>query len=162
MIRYATLQDLNALVAIHNQAIADKFQTAFTEPNKPENRLGWFNEHVPDNYPMFVYEVDGVVAGYLSISDYRNGRGALRYAVEVSYFIDQNYRNRGIASALLNHGISACRSMHYKTILAIILEPNLASAHLLEKSGFEKWGYLPAIADFDGVECGQIYYGLKL
>ena len=33
---------------------------------------------------------------------------------------------------------------------------------LLEKYHFEKWGEMPRIVDFDGVEVGQLYYGLRL
>ena len=161
MIRVATIEDLDSLVAIHNQAIDAQFQTGFTEKNKPGNRVGWFNEHPADKYPLFVFELDGKVAGYLSLSGYRQGRGALRYAVEVSYFIHTDYQKKGIGMLLLKHGIKACKALHYKILLAIILEPNTGSAKLLERTGFEKWGYLPAIADFDGVECSQVYYGIK-
>ena len=32
----------------------------------------------------------------------------------------------------------------------------------MEKFGFELWGHLPNIADFDGIECGHVYYGIKV
>jgi len=44
-------------------------------------------------------------------------------------------------------------------VFAIILEGNEASLKLLEKMGFEGWGYLPRVADFDGKEMGHLYYG---
>ena len=162
MIRIAKPADLQAITDIYNQAIEARFQTAFTEPFRAADRVGWFNDHLPAAYPLFVYEQDGNVAGWLSVSDYRSGRAALRYAVEISYFIDKDHQRKGIGTQLLMHGINACKTMGYKTLLAIILEPNTASARLLEKFGFEKWAYLPAIADFDGVECSQVYYGMKL
>jgi phosphinothricin acetyltransferase len=40
-----------------------------------------------------------------------------------------------------------------------VLEGNQASLNLLEKMGFEQWGYLPRVADFDGREVGHLYYG---
>ncbi|MCD6010988.1 MAG: N-acetyltransferase [Flavipsychrobacter sp.] len=161
MIRIAAISDLEAITGIYNQAIDAGFQTAFTERLKTEDRVGWFEEHT-ESYPLFVYEDVGKVVGWLSISEYRHGRGALRYAAEVSYFIDKDFQGKGIGIQLLMHGINASRILGYKTLLAIILEPNIASAKLLAKAGFEQWAYLPRIADFAGIECSQVYYGLKL
>lgn len=161
MIRIATIDDLEVITNIYNQAIDAGFQTAFTERLDAGERVGWFKEH-SSAYPLFVYEHNGKVVGWLSISDYRHGRAALRYAVEVSYFIDKDHQGKGIGTKLLKHGVDACRELGYKTLLAIILEPNIASAKLLQKAGFEQWAYLPRIADFAGVACSQVYYGLKL
>jgi L-amino acid N-acyltransferase YncA len=162
MIRQADINDIEAITDIYNHAVDARFQTAYTERHTIDDSARWFNEHDTDNYPVFVYGLDGQVAGWLSVSPYRQGRAALRYAVEVSYFIHKDHQGKGIGTQLLSHAIKACTELGYKTVLAIILEPNKASARLLERSGFEKWAYLPAIADFDGVECSQVYYGLKL
>jgi phosphinothricin acetyltransferase len=162
MIRTAQIADLESIVAIYNEAIEAGFQTGFTEPVKAEERIGWFYEHTADMYPLFVDIIDGKVAGWFSVSPYRAGRGAFRYSVEISYFIHSNYRKLGIGSQLLLHGINACRLLRYKTAIAIILDRNVASIRLMEKFGFEQWAFLPGVADFDGVECSHVYYGLKL
>jgi L-amino acid N-acyltransferase YncA len=162
MIRIAVVEDLASITEIYNQAIEVGFQTAFTETFRTEDRVDWFYAHIDEAHPIFVFEKEGQIAGWLSVSDYRQGRGALRYAAEVSYFIHKDFQRQGIGAHLLSHAVEACRALGYKTLLAIILEPNAASAALLEKFRFEKWAYLPRIADFDGVECSQVYYGLKL
>jgi L-amino acid N-acyltransferase YncA len=162
MIRIAKKEDLESIVEIHNQAVDAGFQTAFTNKSTAAEKEGWFNAHPEDKYPIFVFEQDGKVTGYLYISPYRENRVALQYVVEVSYFIHNQYHRMGIGSQLLEQGINKCRKLDYKTMLAIIMEPNRASAKMLEKSGFEKWGYLPDIADYNGVQCSQVYYGMKL
>jgi L-amino acid N-acyltransferase YncA len=162
MIRTANIDDLKAVVEIYNQAIDAGFQTAFTKRFKPEERVGWFHEYTPGRYPLFVFEDDGRTKGWLSVGPYRRGRQALNSAVEISYFVHHSYQKRGIGSYLLQHAIDTCGELGYKTLLAIILEPNKRSIRLLEKFRFERWGYLPEIAEFDGVRCSQIYYGLKL
>ena len=43
-----------------------------------------------------------------------------------------------------------------------IIDNNTASIRQLEKYGFEKWGHLPRVAVFDGVEVGHLYYGLRI
>ena len=162
MIRTAQFGDLERIIEIYNQAIDAKFQTGFTERVKVEDRVGWFYEHVPGKYPLLVYIVDDKVAGWFSISPYRAGRDALRFTTEISYFVHSDYRKMGIASQLLVYGINACRQLHFKTAIAIILDKNVASIKLMEKFGFHKWAFLPGVADFDGVECNHVYYGMKL
>jgi phosphinothricin acetyltransferase len=162
MIRAAKIEDLEAMSEIYNQAIDAQFQTCFTRRFSAGERLPWFYQHQGTGYPLYVYEQDGRVAGWLSVSAYRQGRNALRYAVEISYFIHSLYHKRGIGSLLLAHAIDQCRVFGYKTALAILLEPNTGSLKLLEKFGFERWGYLPDIAEFNGIPCGQYYYGLRL
>ncbi len=162
MIRTAQFKDLESITEIYNQAIDAKFQTGFTERVRVEDRVAWFYEHTHDKFPLVVYMVDDVVAGWLSISPYRAGRGALRYTVEISYFVHSDYKKMGIGSQLLVYGINAARRLHYKTAIAIILDKNEASVKLVEKFGFHRWAFLPGVADFDGVECNHLYYGMKL
>jgi len=162
MIRLARQGDMESIVAIYNRAIAAKFQTAFTEQLDAEKSASWFSQFLDKVYPMFVYTEADEVIGWLSISPYRSGREALRYTVEVSYFIHPDHQLQGIGQKLLQHGLDACMGLNYKTVLAIILDKNIASIRLMEKFGFEKWAYLPGVADFDGVECGHLYYGLRL
>ena len=162
MIRTANIGDLEAVVEIYNQAIDAGFQTAFTRRFRPEEKVGWFHEYTPDRYPLFVFEDEGRIKGWLSVSPYRKGRHALDSAVEISYFVHHDYQKQRIGSDLLQYAIDACGELGYSTMLAIILEPNTGSGRLLEKFGFERWGYLPDIAEFDGVRCSQIYYGFKL
>ena len=47
-------------------------------------------------------------------------------------------------------------------LFAIVWEGNQASLRLLEKMGFEQWGHLSKVADFDGKEVGHLYFGLHL
>ena len=162
MIRTAQFSDLESIIEIYNQAIDAKFPTGFTERVKVEDRVGWFYEHAPGKYPLFVYVADDKVVGWFSVSPYRAGRDALRFTTEISYFVHSDYRKVGVASQLLVYGVNACRQLHFKTAIAIVLDRNVASMKLMEKFGFHKWAFLPGVADFDGVECSHVYYGIKL
>jgi L-amino acid N-acyltransferase YncA len=162
MIRLAERYDLDRIVEIYNQAIEAKFQTAFTEKFKVEDREDWFYEHDAATFPLFVYVKDDKVVGWFSISPYRAGRPALKYAVEISYFVHNRYLSMGIGSQLLEHGINACKDLNYRSAIAIILDKNTPSIKLMERFNFEKWAYLPGVADFDGEVCGHVYYGVLL
>jgi phosphinothricin acetyltransferase len=158
-IRLAQLDELPVIVDIYNQSIPSQQSTGDTQPLRVEDRLAWFEEHRPDSHPIFVADVDGRVAGWCSLSAYRPGRAALRFTAEISYYIAQAYHRRGIATALVEHTLAACPALQIRHIFAIVLDGNQASLKLLGKMGFEQWGYLPRVADFDGKEVGHLYYG---
>ena len=161
MIRLAQLDDLPAIVDIYNQSIPSKQSTGDTQPLRVEGRRTWFEEHRPSEHPIFVAEAeaDGQVLGWCSLSAYRPGRAALRFTSEISYYIDFAYHRQGIATALVEQALASCPAAQIKHVFAIVLEGNQASLNLLKKMGFEQWGYLPRVADFDGREVGHHYYG---
>jgi phosphinothricin acetyltransferase len=161
-IRIARDEDLEAIVDIYNQAISAGQKTADTTPVLIQNRKEWFKEHIPDKYPILVAERDDSVIGYLTISAYRPGRMAFRHTAEVSYYIHFDHHRQGVASSLLQHTIGKCPSLRIKTLIAILIDSNDASIRLLEKYGFEKWGQLPRIVEFDEIEFDHLYYGLKI
>lgn len=163
MIRSANRDDLERIIDIYNQAISAKFKTGYTTPMLSKERAKWLAFYLDSKYPMFVFEAGGRVAGWLSVSPYRPGRAALDNTAEISYFIDEDYHRQGIASQLLAYAIEYCKQpLELKTILAVVIDRNVASIKLLEKFGFEKWGFLPHVAEFDGVECSQVILGLKI
>lgn len=160
-IRKAIAADLPRLTAIYNQAIQAR-QTADTSPMTPIDRQPWFDSHQQPNYPLFVVEKEGIVCGYSTLSQYRGGRPALRYAVEISYYLDKTYQRQGLGSILLQHALATAKKLGFKHAFAILLDTNLPSIGLLEKFGFEKWGHLPEIAEIDDTVCGHLYYGKHL
>jgi phosphinothricin acetyltransferase len=161
IIRLAQLDDLPAIVDIYNQSIPSRQSTGDTQPLRVEDRLTWFRQHRPGEHPIFVAEAEakGGVAGWCSLSSYRPGRAALRFTAEISYYISYAHHRQGIATVLVEHALAACPGLGIKHVFAIVLEGNQASLNLLEKMGFERWGYLPRVADFDGNEVGHLYYG---
>ena len=162
VIRLAQMGDLPAIVDIYNQAIPSRRATGDMQLVRVEDRKPWFAEHRPDEHPIFVAEVDGQVAGWCSLSAYRPGRAALRFTAEISYFVGSTYHRQGVGTALVKHALAACPALQLRHLFAIVLEGNQASIRLLEKMGFELWGYLPRVANFDGREVGHLYYGQHL
>ena len=161
-IRTAIIEDLETIVEIYNQAISAGQRTADITPFTTEDRKKWFEDHTPDKDPILVAEDNNVIVGYLTISPYRPGRMALRHTAEVSCFVHFDHHRQGIASNLLRHAIGMCPSIQIKNLFAIIIDSNQASINLLVKYGFEKWGHLPRVAKFDGIEIGHLYYGLRI
>jgi L-amino acid N-acyltransferase YncA len=161
-IRTASLADLPAIVAIYNQAIPAHRSTANTCPVTVDDRKSWFKEHDPCSHPIFIAEEAGQVAGWCSLSAYRPGRTALRFTSEISIYISDSFQRKGIGSALIKHALNACPALGIKNIVAVVIDQNEGSRKLLVKLGFNQWGYLPRVLDFDGEEFGEFYYGKRV
>jgi phosphinothricin acetyltransferase len=161
-IRFSSQVDWPAIIEIYNQAVALGNATADTVPATVESRRAWLKSHGETNYPIYVCERDGAVAGWCSLSPYRTGREALRYTAEISYYVSEKHRRKGVASSLILHAIEDCPRLSIKTLFGILLETNESSIGLLKKLSFAEWGNLPGVADFDGVECGHLYLGRRV
>jgi phosphinothricin acetyltransferase len=161
MIRHAVINDLEEIVRIYNEAIPLE-ANADIEPVEVNDKLQWFNEHSSEKYPIFVYVINTQVVGWIAISAYRFGRGALSYTAEISYYIDNKYKEQGIATKLFNYVINNCWKYNIKNLFAIVLEHNIPSIKLLEKFNFKKWGKLPKVANFNSREYAHLYYGIRV
>jgi L-amino acid N-acyltransferase YncA len=161
-IRIADLHDLPAIVEIYNQAVPTHRSTANTTPATVEGRKTWFHEHKPHKHPIYVAEMNGEVIGWCSLSVYRPGRSALRFTAEVSCYVDGNNQGQGVGRDLINHALDAGPSLGIKNVIAVLIDRNEASRKMFEKLGFQQWGYLPRVLDFDGQECGEFYYGKRV
>ena len=158
-IRTAVAGDLPAIDEIYNEAIEEGFKTAHTEPLSEEERREWFGNFSDETYPLYVCEDEFGRAGWLSVSPYRKGRKALAETAEVSFYVKRSSRGKGVGSALLSHAISEAGRLNFHVFIAILIESNSTSISLLEKHGFEKWGYLPEVIRYDEERRGQFYYG---
>ena len=100
-IRIANITDLERITEIYNQAVSSKFETADTDVFESKDRMDWFYGHPQNSYPIYVYELNGTVVGWISISPYRSGRKALRHTAEISYYVHSGFKRQGIGSKLV-------------------------------------------------------------
>ncbi|MEC4817978.1 MAG: N-acetyltransferase family protein [Scytonema sp. PMC 1069.18] len=161
IIRNTTETDLPAIVAIYNAAIPSRIATADLEPVSVESRIAWFKERVPLKRPIWVIEVEGVVAGWLSMQSFY-GRPAYSSTAEISIYISPQYHRCGLGRRLLSHAIRSSPNLGVKTLLGYIFAHNLPSIKLFETFGFQSWGHLPNVAELDGVERDLIIMGLRI
>ncbi|TDJ69191.1 MAG: N-acetyltransferase family protein [Proteobacteria bacterium] len=161
-IRVAGKLDLPQIVDIYNQAVLLRWATADLTPVTIASQRQWFREHDPKTWPIWVAEENGAIFGWSSLSAYRSGRMALRYTAEMSYYVDETQRRKGIASALIQYTIDQCSELKIKNLFSLLLERNMPSIRILEKFGFDKWGHMPDVAEVDGTTCGHLIYGRKV
>src|SRR6266496_882835 len=150
-IRDALESDLPAIIDIYNATVPTRMVTAELEPTTVEARLPWFREHSSEHYPFWVAESEGRVIGWLDFKKFLP-RCAYRGTAEISVYVDEKFRRRGIARRLLEEAITRAPSLALNAMVGLIFAHNEPSLNLFERLGFERWGLLPRIARLDGIE----------
>ncbi len=140
-IREARWEDLPALRAIYNEEVLYGTASFDTEEKSMADREAWFAAH-GDGYPLLVAERDGAVAGYASLSVYRE-RPAYRPSVELSVYIHKDHRRCGLAEALMKELLAMAKADgRIRSVISIITGGNAASIALHQKLGFSFVGRL--------------------
>lgn len=149
-IRDAVDADLPAIVAIYNAAVRTRVSTAQLEQVTVESRRNWLKEHSSDHFPFWVAEIDGQIAGWLTVKPFIQ-RAAYNGTVELSVYVGGNFRRRGVARSLLDEIIARASSLGIRVMVGLIFAHNEPSLKLFEAFGFTRWGLLPDVAILDGV-----------
>ncbi|MEH1783242.1 MAG: N-acetyltransferase family protein [Nostoc sp.] len=160
-IRHAAETDLPAIVAIYNAAVPSRMATADLELVSVESRLAWFKGRSPSQRPLWVIEVEGVIAGWLSFQSFY-GRPAYTKTAEISIYIAPNFHRCGLGRQLLAQAINESPTLGLKSLVCFIFAHNQPSLKLFETFGFERWGHLPNIAELDSVERDLVILGLRI
>lgn len=144
-IRPARAEDLPAVTAIYNQAVERSTGTFDTEPKTLAQTAAWFAEHGA-GHPVLAAEEDGKVVGWASLSPY-SGRCAYARTAEVSVYVEESARGRGLAGELLDELLRAGRAAGVKQALARITQDNEASLRLHAKRGFAEVGRMRRVGE---------------
>jgi L-amino acid N-acyltransferase YncA len=140
IIRKATIDDLPAITEIYNQAILTTTATFDTEPKSLEEQKIWFESHGP-KYPVLLAEEDDRVIGWASLSRWSD-RCAYSDTAEISLYIYEKERGKGIGRKLLEAIIREGEKAGLHSIIARIAEGNEVSIHLHLSAGFEHIGIM--------------------
>ncbi len=162
LIRDAIEADLPAIVEIYNSTVECRSVTADLEPVTVASRLDWFHHHTPDRRPLWVMESAGEVAGWLGFQSFYSERRAYDVTAELSIYIAPQFRRQGIGRKLLQHAIAQSQQLGLKNLVGCIFATNVASLTLFEQFGFEQWGLLPAIAEFEQQSCDLVIMGRRV
>ncbi|AFY32727.1 GNAT family N-acetyltransferase [Calothrix sp. PCC 7507] len=161
IIRHACEFDLPAIVAIYNAAIPSRMASADLAPVSVESRLTWFKGRSPSQRPLWVMEVEGAIAGWLSFQSFY-GRPAYNKTAEISIYIAPAFHRCGLGRQLLAQAISESPSLGLKTLIGFIFAHNQPSLKLFETFGFQPWGHLPNVAELDDIERDLVIMGLRI
>ena len=142
-IRLAKKSDAAALLTIYapyveNTAITFEYEVPTIEDfaNRIEKTLG--------KHPYLVAEEDGLILGYAYASTYY-ARAAYDWAVELSVYVSQDARGKGVGSKLYDELEGLLDQMGYMHFLACVSLPNEDSIAFHTKRGYQQVAHFPKI-----------------
>lgn len=136
MIRLANKHDAAQILDIYRPYIENtsiSFETIVPSTEEMETRI----ERVLANDPWLIFEESNIILGYAYASKHRE-RAAYRWAVDVSAYVMQDCRGKGIGKMLYTALFSVLRLQGYCNVYAGICLPNEASVGIHEYFGFMK------------------------
>lgn len=155
VIRTAEQADLPALLDIYNDEVLHGVATLDLNAKTLAERQVWFDAHNRDNHPLLTALVNGEVAGYASLSDYRE-KEAYRSTVELSIYVARQHRRKGVAGKLMETILDMARSdARTHLVVSVITSGNEASEALHKRFGFTFCGTMPEV----GMKFGE-YLGI--
>jgi L-amino acid N-acyltransferase len=144
-IRDATDGDIDGILAIYNDAVANTTAIWNETLVDGDNRRAWLAARQQQGYPVLVaVDEEGAVAGYASFGDWRAFDG-YRHTVEHSVYVQRDLRGGGIGKALMQAIIDRARGLGKHVMVAGIEAGNSASIALHIKLGFEQTGVMPQV-----------------
>lgn len=150
-IRPAAEGDLPALTEIYNYEVLNGVATLDLQPKDLADRKKWLEAHNVKNHPLIVCEREGVVAGYASLSPYRE-KEAYCATVELSVYVHPDHRRQGVAMALMEAILTMAREdANTHNVVSVITAGNEASLKLHQRFGFTYCGCIPQV----GVKFGR-------
>ena len=148
-IRNARADDLPAVIDIYNYEVAHGVATFDTVPWTLDDRAPWFAAHVSSRHPLIVAEEGGRVVAWGSLSAWSD-RCAYARAAEVSLYVHQDHRGRGLGRVLLAELIARGRAAGLGVLLARVESSGVASLGLHRGLGFRPIGTMRRVGEKAG------------
>jgi phosphinothricin acetyltransferase len=136
MIRAIEDSDIEAICSIYNYYIVNTIIT-FEEEEVSVDVMRKRVEEVTASFPWLVYEEQGRVLGYAYAGKWR-GRTAYRHSAELSVYLSNDERGRGLGKKLYQTLLAELRKTDLHAVIGGVSLPNEQSQRLHESLGFKK------------------------
>jgi L-amino acid N-acyltransferase YncA len=144
-IRPATPGDIAAITRIYAAAVTNGTATFEIEPPDEAEMTRRQHALVAGNYPCFVAERSGVVAGYAYASHFHT-RPAYRWSIEDSIYVDPAFHGQGLGRLLITRLLADAEARGFRQMIAVIGDSaNAASIALHAAIGFRLVGTLQSV-----------------
>ena len=144
-IRLAERTDVPAMREIFNEVLRNSNSIYREEEVTLEERYAWFDEKLEHGFPIFgAYEEDQLV-GYAGYGAWRAAQG-YRKSVELTIYVDQKRRGKGIGSKLMQTIIEHAKADGYHVMIGAIDAANQQSIEFHKRFGFVEVARMPEVA----------------
>ena len=134
-IRLAKQKDAEAIREIYNHEVRNSTATFDLVERNTQEQEEWLDDR-SGAFSVLVAEMSSKILGFASLSPYK-ARAAYRTTVEDSIYVNEEFRNQGIAGELLSHLLEVAESSGFHAVIARIGGANEASISLHQRFGFE-------------------------
>lgn len=162
-IRFATVDDLGAILAIYNAEILNGTANWNDQAVSLTEYQQRFQSMQQQHFPMIVVEDLNThhIAGYAYYAAFRAISG-YRQSIEHSVFIDPSYARQGLGKALMQQLIHLAKQQNMHIMVAAIDSENKGSIVLHEQLDFIQTGYMPQVGQKFGQWRDLIWMQLQL
>ncbi len=147
MIRAARAADAQAIAEIYNEGIATRLATFETEPRGATEVEAWLV--AGERLPVLVADEDEQVLGWARILAY-SARPVYSGVGEVSVYVTERARGRGLGTALLDALQEQATELGYWKLLGKLFTANAASAGMVRRCGWREVGMHHRHSRLDG------------
>ena len=143
-IRPAQPADLQALLAIYNDAVVHTTASWDLLPWTAVQHAEWYATKAEHRHPILVADADGEIVGYAAYGPFREKAG---YAatMEHSVYVRTDRQGKGIGRALMVAIIEAARANGVHALIGGLSSDNDVSMALHHSFGFVEVGRLPEV-----------------
>ena len=134
-IRLAEQKDAEVIREIYNHEVRNSTATFDLVERTTKEQEEWLNER-SGAFSVLVAEMSNKILGFASLSPYK-ARAAYRTTIEDSVYINEEFRNQGIAGELLSCLLEVAQSSGFHAVIARIGGANEASIALHQRFGFK-------------------------
>jgi phosphinothricin acetyltransferase len=147
VIRAAREPDAQAIADIYNEGIATRLATFETEPREASDVEAWLA--AGERLPVLVADEHDDVLGWARILAYSD-RPVYAGVGEVSVYVAERARGRGLGTALLEALQEAARERDYWKLVGKLFTANAASAGMVRRCGWREVGMHHKHSRLDG------------
>ena len=141
LIRDVKETDAGAIAAIYAHHVLNGTASYDIDPPPVEFHRDKIRRVATEGWPFLVAELDGLVAGYAYVTQFRD-RAAYRFTAEDSIYVRPGLTGRGVGKALIAALLDRSAAYGFKTIIAVIGGAEPASIAVHAALGFEEVGRL--------------------
>ncbi len=158
--RDATPADAAGCAAVYAPYVRDTVVSFEVEP--PDETVVAARIHEAQEHHAWLVLVEGSrVVGFAYAGPWR-ARPAYRFSCEVSVYLAADRRGAGGGRLLYDRLLRRVADLGYRTVVAVMAEPNPASDALHRSLGFDHVGTLPAVGHKFGAWHDVSLYALRL
>ncbi len=141
-IRPAREEDAAGLREIFNEAVQDDLETYEAEPRSMDEQRRLLALAAQDpRHPIFVAELRGWLAGWISLQPY-DRRSQFADVSEVTVFVRREFRNYGLGRQLMKSIQEEAQRLAYRKLVGHVLAENHDSLRLCRATSWREVGRL--------------------